>query len=304
MTLLLEQLLNGLQYGVMLFLMAAGLTLVFGIMGLINLAHGSLYMVGAFAAAWTGGQTGSFILALLAGLAAAAATGIVMQELVLRHLYRRTHLDQVLATFGLIMFCNESIAILFGRQPLRALLPAALAGSVNVVPGVPYPTYRLMIIAVGLAAAGFLYWLINLTRTGMRVRAGAADRDTAGALGVRIDLLNSFVFLLGALLAGLAGALVGPLLSVEIGMGERILITTFVVIVIGGVGSVRGALAGALLVGLTDTLARAYLPEALRLVMAGSDADSLGAGMASMMVFLLMAVVLLWRPGGLFPAHA
>jgi branched-chain amino acid transport system permease protein len=302
MMLFAEQILNGLQYGVMLFLTAAGLTLVFGIMGLINLAHGSLYMVGAFAAAFVGVWRGSFVLALLAGLGAAAATGAVMQGVVLRHLYRRSHLDQVLATFGLIMVSNEAIALLFGRQPLQAPMPAALSGSLRLG-GVPYPAYRVLIIAVGLAAAGFLAWLIGRTRTGMRVRAGAADREIAGALGVRIGWLDGQVFILGALLAGLAGALAGPLLSVEIGMGERVLITTFVVIVIGGIGSVRGAMAGALLVGLADTLARAYLPDVLRLVMAGPDADALGGGLASMAVFLLMALVLLVRPRGLFPAH-
>jgi branched-chain amino acid transport system permease protein len=302
MTLLLEQLLNGLQYGVTLFLMAAGLTLVFGIMGLINLAHGSLYMIGAFAAAVVSAQTGSFVLGLLAGLVASALAGLVMQRLVLRHLHDRPHLDQVLATFGLIMICNEGTAILFGRQPLQAMLPQAFSGTIAVL-GVPYPSYRLLLIAAGLAAALGLYLLISRTRTGMRLRAGATDRAMAGALGVRIGRLDAAVFVLGALLAGLAGALVGPLLSVEIGMGERILIVTFVVIVIGGVGSVRGALAGALLVGVTDTLARAYLPDVLGLVMSDSNADSLGGGIASMAVFLLMAVVLLWRPRGLFPAH-
>jgi branched-chain amino acid transport system permease protein len=301
--LLAEQLLNGLQLGVMLFLLAAGLTLVFGIMGLINLAHGSLYMIGAFAAAWVQGRTGSFLLAVPAGLAAAALTGMAMEALVLRKLYARDHMDQVLATFGLIMFFNELMAIMFGRQPLLSSLPAWLSGSVEFIPGVPYPIFRLLIIAVGVLVALGLYVLITRTRIGMLVRAGATHRDMVRALGVDIVLLYTFIFGLGALLAGLAGVLTAPLLSVQVGMGDRILITTFVVIVVGGVGSVRGALAGALLVGMVDTLTRAFLPGLLRQVMVPTDADALGAGLGSMAVFILMAVVLLVRPRGLFPAH-
>ena len=303
MTLLLEQLLNGLQFGVMLFLLAAGLTLVFGVMGLINLAHGSLYMIGAYAAAWTQQQTGSFLAGIAAGLTAAAVLGMALEVAILRRLYSRDHLDQVLATFGVILFANEAVAMLFGRQPLMAGPPPWLMGAVEIVPGVPYPAYRLAIIATGLAVAAGLYALIAHTRIGMLVRAGATHRELVGALGVRIGLLFTCVFGLGALLAGLAGALTGPLLSVQVGMGERILITTFVVIVIGGLGSVRGALAGALLVGMVDTLSRAFLPTTLRAVMPAADADALGAGLSSMAIFILMAIVLLWRPRGLFPAH-
>ncbi len=303
MTLLLEQLLNGLQFGVMLFLLAAGLTLVFGIMGLVNLAHGSLYMVGAFAAAWTQGRTGSFGLAVLAGLTAAALTGAAIEATVLRRLYARDHLDQVLATFGMIMFFNEAMAMLFGRQPLLASLPNLLSGSVEIVPGVPYPVYRLAIIVVGIAIAGGLYLLINRTRLGMLVRAGATHREIVRALGVNIALLYTAVFGLGALLAGLAGALTGPLLSVQVGMGDRILITTFVVIVIGGIGSVRGALIGAMLVGMVDTMTRAFLPTMLKTIMVATNADAIGGGISSMAIFILMAIVLLVRPRGLFPAH-
>jgi branched-chain amino acid transport system permease protein len=302
MTLLLEQLLNGLQLGVMLFLLAAGLTLVFGIMGLVNLAHGSLYMVGAFAAAWTQGRTGSFGLAVLAGLSAAGVTGAVIEATVLRRLYARDHLDQVLATFGMIMFFNEAMAMLFGRQPLLASLPQLLGGSVEIIPGVPYPVYRLAIIVAGIAVAGGLYVLINRTRIGMLVRAGATHREMVRALGVNVPLLYTAIFGLGALLAGLAGALTGPLLSVQVGMGDRILITTFVVIIIGGVGSVRGALIGALLVGMVDTLTRAFLPTLLKMIMLATDADAIGAGLSSMAIFILMAIVLLARPRGLFPA--
>jgi branched-chain amino acid transport system permease protein len=302
--LLLEQLLNGVQLGVMLFLLAAGLTLVFGIMGVINLAHGSLYMIGAFVAAWVAAETGSVLLALLAGLAAAGATGMVIEFVVLRRLYARDHLDQVLATFGLILFFNQAMVILFGRQPLFVALPEFLSGAVEILPGVPYPMYRLLIIVCGLLVAVGLWLLIQKTRIGMLVRAGATHREMVRALGVDIRMLYTLVFGLGALLAGFAGVMAGPIYSVNVGMGEQILILTFVVVVIGGVGSVRGAMYGALLVGLVDTMLRAYLPGLLRAVMDASQADMLGAGLASMGVYLLMALVLLLKPRGLFPAHA
>ncbi|MCU4178157.1 branched-chain amino acid ABC transporter permease [Bosea sp. BH3] len=303
MTLVLEQLLNGLQFGVMLFLLAAGLTLIFGIMGVINLAHGSLYMVGAYASAFVAAQTGSVWLALLGGLAAAAIIGMVMELVVLRRLYARDHLDQVLATFALILIFNQSVTLLFGRQPLFVSVPPALNGSVQLLPGLTYPVYRLAIIAVGLLVALGLYLLINRTRIGMLVRAGATHREMVRALGVDIRLLYTAVFGLGALLAGLAGLMAGPILAVQVGMGEQILIMTFVVVVIGGVGSIRGAFFGALIVGLVDTSLRAFMPGLLRQVMAGPEADALGAGLASMGIYLLMAIVLLVRPKGLFPAH-
>ena len=303
MTLLLEQMLNGLQFGVMLFLLAAGLTLVFGVMGLINLAHSSLYMIGAFGAAWAGSRGVAFPLALLAGAGAAAVTGLVIEVAVLKRLYARDHMDQVLATFGMILFFNEAMAMLFGRQPLMAAVPGFLSGSVELIPRVPYPIYRLAIIAVGIAVAGLLYYLISHTRAGMLVRAGATHREMVRALGVDIGLLTSGVFALGAALAGLAGAMTGPLLSVQVGMGDRILITTFVVIVVGGIGSVRGALAGSLLVGMVDTVARAFLPGVLKSVMVATEADAIGAGLSSMAIFILMAAVLLIRPRGLFPSH-
>jgi branched-chain amino acid transport system permease protein len=304
MALLLEQLLNGVQLGVMLFLLAAGLTLVFGIMGVINLAHGSLYMVGAFASAFVAAQTGSFLLALLAGLGAAALCGMAVEYVVLRRLYARDHLDQVLATFGLILFFNQGMVLLFGRQPLFVDIPPLLQGAVEIIPGVPYPAYRIAIIGVGLLVGLGLWFLLQKTRVGMLVRAGATHRDMVRALGVDVRLLYTLVFGLGALLAGLAGLMAGPVFSVQVGMGEQILIQTFVVIVIGGLGSVRGAVAGALVVGLVDTLLRAFLPSALRTVMQGADADALAAGLASMGIYVLMALVLLVRPRGLFPAHA
>ncbi|HWK47689.1 MAG TPA: branched-chain amino acid ABC transporter permease [Stellaceae bacterium] len=303
MLLIVEQLLNGLQFGVMLFLLAAGLTLVFGIMGLINLAHGSLYMIGAFAAAAVGRLTGSFILALLGGVTAAALAGLAIEWLVLRRLYQRDHLDQVLATYGLILFFNEATTMLFGRQPLFADVPAALGGSIEFIPGIPYPVYRLAILLVGGLVAALLYGLIARTRIGMLVRAGTTDREMLRALGVDVRLLYTAVFTLGALLAGLAGAMAGPIFSVQVGMGEPVLIQTFVVIIIGGVGSIRGAMAGALLVGLVDTMTRAFLPGLLRSMMPLSEADALGGGVSSIAVYVLMAGILLWRPRGLLPAH-
>ncbi len=302
MLLFLEQLLNGLQLGVMLFLMAAGLTLVFGIMRLINLAHGSMYMVGAYIAASVSQWTGSFFLGALAALPAAALTGLLVELVVLRHLYERDHLDQVLATFALVMFFNELIVVIWGRQPLFMDVPPILSGSVEIIPGIPYPVYRLAIMGVGLLICVLLYFLISYTRLGMQIRAGSSHREMAGAIGINIHLLYSLVFALGAMLAGLAGLMAGPILAVESGMGESILIVTFVVIVIGGVGSIRGALAGALLVGMVDTLGRAYLPTLFGLVMSPADAGTVGAGLASMVIYLLMAMVLIVRPRGLFPA--
>jgi branched-chain amino acid transport system permease protein len=252
----------------------------------------------------TAAQTGSFLLALVAGLAAAGVLGMVIEFVVLRRLYARDHLDQVLATFGLILFFNQSIILIFGRQPMFVNIPPAFQGAVELLPGVPYPIYRLVIIAVGILVALGLWVLITRTRIGMLVRAGATNREMVRALGVDIRLLYTVVFGLGALLAGLAGIMAGPLTSVQVGMGEQILILTFVVVVIGGVGSIRGAMFGALLVGLVDTLLRAYMPGLLRGMMDASQADMLGAGIASMGVYLLMALVLLLKPRGLFPAHA
>ncbi len=303
MTLVLEQLLNGIQFGIMLFLMAAGLTLIFGIMNVINLAHGSLYMIGAYGAALVAAQTGSFLLAVPAGLLAAAVSGLIIEFVVIRKLYDRDHLQQVLATFGLILFINEGATILFGRTPLFVGMPPFLAGSVEIIPGIPYPTYRIAIMVVGLLVALGLYLLVNKTRIGMLVRAGSTHREMVRALGVDIRLLYTVVFGLGALLAGLAGLMAGPLLAVQVGMGEQILILTFVVVVIGGLGSVRGAFYGALIVGVTDTLLRAFLPGMLKTVMNASEADALGAGLSSMGIYLVMALVLLIRPQGLFHAQ-
>ncbi len=303
MSLVIEQTLNGVQLSAMLFLLAAGLTLVFGIMGVINLAHGSLYMIGAYASAWTAAATGSFLLAVLAGVAAAGCVGMVLEFLVLRRLYASDHVDQVLATFGLVLFFNQAMALLFGRQPLFVTLPGWLSGTVMVAPGVPYPVFRLLIIVTVVVVAALMWVFISHTRIGMLVRAGATSRDMVRAMGVPIRGLYTLVFGLGAALAGLAGLLAGPIYAVQVGMGEQILISTFVVIVIGGVGSIRGALIGALLVGGMDTLLRAVVPGLLQMMMQGPDADALAGGIASMGIYLVMASVLLVRPRGLFPAH-
>ncbi len=304
MLLLIEQVLNGLQYGVMLFLMAAGLTLVFGVMGLINLAHGSLYMVGAFAAAAVAGATGSFLLALAAALAAAAAAGAIVELTVIRRLYDRDHLDQVLATFALILIFSEGTRYFFGSFPLYLDIPAYLSGPVTLPGGILYPTYRLALIGVGLLVSLGLYLLIARTRLGVRIRAGAQDREMIAALGVDISKLYTLVFALGAALAGLAGALVGAIQSVQVGMGEPVLIVAFVVIVIGGIGSVKGAFVGALMVGLTDRLGGLFLPAIFRLFMDGSAAQATGSALASMLIYILMAGVLIWRPQGLYGARA
>ena len=303
MMLFLEQMLNGLQFGVMLFLLAAGLTLIFGIMGVINLAHGSIYMIGAYAGTYVAAETNSFFLGVPAALAAAAIAGVAIEFLVVRRLYKRDHLDQVLATFAIIMIANQTITLLFGRQPLFVSMPSLLDGSLEILPGLFYPVYRLAIIFVGLMVALGLYLLINKTRVGMLVRAGSTNRDMVRALGVDVRLLYTAVFGLGALLAGLAGFMAGPIMAVQVGMGEQILITTFVVVVIGGVGSIRGAFFASLLLGLVDTMLRAYLPPLLRKVMEGAEADALGAGISSMGIYLLMAIVLLIRPKGLFYAN-
>ena len=301
--LLLEQTFNGLQFGVMLFLMAAGLTLVFGIMDMVNLAHGSLYMVGAYIATTFTQWTDSFVLGILLAVPATALVGIVVEIVVLRTLYARDHLDQVLATFGLILFFNELVRIIWGPAALFSDIPAFLQGQVEIIPGAPYPAYRLAIIGVGLAVALALYLIVSRTRMGMLIRAGASNREMAGALGVNIKLLFTLVFGLGAAFAGLAGMMTGPITTVEPGMGDPILILAFVVIIIGGIGSVRGAFVAAILVGLVDTIGRAFLPQFFRLFVADSTADAVGPAVASMLIYILMAAVLFFRPQGLFPAR-
>jgi branched-chain amino acid transport system permease protein len=302
LALVLEQLLNGVQFGLMLFLMSAGLTLVFGVMGLINLAHGSLYMIGAFLCAAIAGVTGNFWLGLMAGVAAAAAAGALIEIVVIRRLYARDHLDQVLATFALILILSEGVRMIFGPFPLYLNVPDILRGTVQLGI-VDYSRYRLALIGFGLAVALGLWVLIAKTRLGIQIRAGESDREMIAALGVNIRALYTIVFALGAALAGLAGALVGAIQSVQVGMGEPVLILAFVVIVIGGIGSIKGAMVGALLVGVIDTMGRFLLPRIFATFMDTSQAMGIGAALASMLIYLLMALVLIFRPKGLFPAH-
>ena len=300
--LLAEQILNGLQFGIMLFLMSAGLTLIFGVMGLINLAHGSLYMIGAFVAATVSGMTGSFLLALFASLIASAAAGALVELLVIRRLYEKDHLDQVLATFALILIFSEGTRWVFGSFPLFLDIPAYLSGPVILPGDIQYPLYRLALIVAGLSVALGLGIMITKTRLGIKIRAGENDREMIAALGVNISGLYTLIFALGAALAGLAGALVGAIQSVQVGMGEPVLILAFVVIVIGGIGSIKGALIGALLVGMTDKLGGIFLPELLKLVMEPSIATSVGSSLSSMAIYILMGAILVWRPTGLFGA--
>ncbi len=300
--LVLTQLLNGLQLGVLLFLLAAGLTLVFGIMNFVNLAHGSLYMLGAYFAAATANATGSFLIAALVAVPGTMLAGMLIERIALSGLYARDHLDQVLATFGLVLFFNELVRIIWGVSPLYAQTPEWLSG-ILTFGGLFYPVYRVAIITVGLLVALFLYWLINHTRVGMLIRAGATNAEMVGALGVNIRLLNTLIFGLGAGLAGLAGLMAGPIFSVQSAMGEAILIQTLVVIVVGGIGSIRGAFLAALIVGVVDTMGRVFLPIAMMTVMSPSFAQAAGPALASMMIYLLMAAVLAFKPAGLFPVR-
>jgi branched-chain amino acid transport system permease protein len=295
-----EQILNGLQFGIMLFLMSAGLTLIFGVMGLINLAHGSLYMIGAFVAATVASITGSFILALAAALSAAALAGAIVEITIIRKLYNRDHLDQVLATFALILIFSEGTRWVFGSFPLYLNVPSYLQGALTLPGGIQYPLYRITLIVLGLIIGAGLGLLITKTRLGIQIRAGENDREMVSALGVNISKLYTFVFALGAALAGLAGALVGAIQSVEVGMGEPVLILAFVVIVIGGIGSIKGALIGSILVGLTDTLGGIFLPKFFGLFMDLATATNVGSSIASMAIYILMSIVLVWRPTGLF----
>ena len=302
-TLFLVQILNGLQLGVLLFLIAAGLTLVFGVMDFINLAHGVQYMLGAYLAVIFYGLVGNFFLALVLALAASLFFGLLLEFLVFRHLYDRDHLDQVIATFGIILFLNHAVRVVWGAAPLTLPMPEFFSGSIVLMPGLLYPVWRLVIIASGLAIAAGLYVLVTYTRVGMLVRAGATNAPMVSALGVNIRRLFMIVFGFGTMLAGFAGIMIAPILSVEPGMGDTILILAFVVIVIGGIGSIRGAFIAALLIGLVDTLGRSFSVDILRLMMGPSPARMAGPAIASMLIYVLMAVVLYVRPAGLFPAR-
>jgi branched-chain amino acid transport system permease protein len=297
-----EQTINGIQLGMLLFLLAAGLTLIFGIMDLVNLAHGSLYMLGAYFAATFADATDSFVLGAILGLAATFVAGVVLEVIAIRPLYGRNHLDHVLGTFGILIFFNDLVRLIWGPGGMTLSLPSEMLNAVEVLPGVFYPVYRLVIIAVTLTVALLLYFTVMRTRLGMLIRAGASNREMVGALGINIKLLYTLVFGLGAALAGFAGLMQAPILTVQIGMGENILILAFVVIIIGGVGSIRGAFVAAILVGLIDTIGRAFVPDMLRSVLSASSASTLGPALASMLIYLLMAGILVFRPEGLFPA--
>jgi branched-chain amino acid transport system permease protein len=301
MLLFIEQCLNGLQFGLLLFLLAAGLTLIFGIMDLVNLAHGSLYMIGAYFAATFVALTGSFVGGAVLALVATLLVGMAVEVIAMRRLYGRDHLDHVLGTFGLILFFNELVRLIWGPAGLSISLPSWLLTAVQILPGVYYPTYRISIIVIAFAVALFLYVLVMRTRIGMLIRAGASNREMVGALGINIKLLYTLLFGLGAALAGLAGLMQAPILTVQIGMGENILILAFVVIIIGGIGSIRGAFIAAILVGLIDTLGRAFLPDLLRMGLSATAASTAGPALSSMLIYLMMAIVLVLRPEGLFP---
>ena len=297
---LLLQVLNGVQLGLLMFLLAAGLTLTFGIMDLVNLAHGSLYMMGAYIAWTLIGWTDSFVLGALLALPATFLLGVVVEATVMRRLYARDHLDQVLATFGLILFFNELVRAVWGPAGKSIAVPAFLARTVEILPGVPYPAYRFAIIVTGAAVAALLAWLVARTRLGMLIRAGASNRRMIGALGVNIELLFSLVFGLGAVFAGLAGLMAAPLSSVKIGMGDDILIVAFVIIVIGGIGSIKGAFVAAMVVGQIDIIGRAFLPDLLKTFLSNSAASSAAPAISQVLVYIVMAGVLDWRPTGLF----
>ncbi|MEM6761985.1 MAG: branched-chain amino acid ABC transporter permease [Pseudomonadota bacterium] len=301
-TLLLIQLLNGLQYGILLFLIAAGLTLVFGVMGFINLAHGVQYMVGAYLTYLFYTITGNFFAALVLGLIAALIFGLVLEFVIFRHLYDRPHLDQVLATFAIIIFLNEAVKAIFGPAPLTLPPPDILSASFQLTDTLRYPVYRVAVMVVGLLVALGLYLVVTRTKVGMLIRAGASNAPMVSALGVDIRRLFMFVFGFGAMLAGFAGAMTAPIFAIEPGMGDSLLIVAFVVIIIGGVGSVRGAFIAALLVGLIDTLGRTMMVDGLRLALDPSAANQIGPALSSMLIYVLMAAVLFFRPEGLFPA--
>ena len=297
-----EQLLNGAGYGLMLFLIAAGLTLVFGVMDVLNLSHGSLFMVGAYVAAQVHVQSGSFALAVGVAVVVTAAVAALLEVTLMRRLYGRDHLAQVLATFGVILVADDAVKMIWGPSPVMASAPAALAGPVELFAGLPYPSYRLLVLGAGVLVALLLYLLVNHSRVGMLVRAGASNRWMAELMGVRVTRIFSGIFVLGAALAALAGALMGPLVAVQVGMGESILIPALVVIVIGGIGSVHGALYAGIIVGMVDTLGRTFLPMLIRVFADREVANAAGPALASMLIYLLMAVILAWRPQGLFPA--
>jgi len=294
------QVLNGLQLGVLLFLLAAGLTLVFGIMDFINLAHGAFYMLGAFICATLALWLDSFLLAVLLAVPITFVIGVVVELGIARQLYQADHLEQILATFGLILIADTLVQMIWGPEGLTFALPEILNGQVSLFYDVEFPVYRILIISVGLLVALALYLVVSHTRMGMLIRAGASNRRMVQALGVDIRMLFTLVFAAGAAMAGLAGLMIAPITEASIGMGNEILIVAFVVIVIGGIGSVQGAFLGAMLVGLIDTLGRSFLDDFLRLFLSHQAAETSAPAISAMLIYILMAVILTFRPQGLF----
>jgi len=299
-TLFLIQLLNGLQYGILLFLLAAGLTLIFGIMDFINLAHGSFYMLGAYFCATLVQITDSFLFSVIAAFAGVFVVGLIIEQLLVRRLYLHEHLSQVLATVGLIFIFDAAVQYIWGVEGMAIPVPEALRGQF-VLGFLIFPSYRLVIIVAGLVVAVGLYVLIVKTRLGMLIRAGASNRTMVSALGVDINRLYWIVFALGAGLAGLAGMLIAPITQATVGMGNQIIITALVVVIVGGIGSVQGAFYAALIIGLIDSLGRSYLDDFLELFMSTTYAETAAPALSAMLIYIIMAVVLVIRPEGLFP---
>ncbi len=277
------QILNSVQYGLLLFLVASGLTLIFGIMGVINLAHGSFYMIGAYLAFSLVQRTGSLWTALPLGIVLAAALGLLLEKLLISRLYRRDHLYQVLLTFGLILVFEEMRSILVGDDVHGVAIPALLDASLPLTATLSYPVYRLFISGVCLVLAALMYVIIQRTRLGMMIRAGASNAEMTQALGINIRWMYALVFAAGVALAVFAGMIAAPVSSVFPGMGNQVLIICFVIVVIGGIGSLKGALVASLLIGFVDTFGKVLAPE-----------------LAGVAVYLLMAIVLLFRPAGLY----
>ena len=298
--LLISQLMNGLQLGLLLFLLASGLTLIFGIMDFINLSHGSFYMVGAYFCGTIVAYSGSFVLGVIFGLCGVFVVGAIVEWVIVRKLYLSDHLDHVLVTFGLILIFDTLVHMIWGASGMAIPLPASLNGQITLG-SVELPTYRLVIIIAGLLVAAALYFLVPKTRLGMLIRAGASNRTMVEALGVNINRLFLIVFALGAAMAGLAGMLIAPITEASIGMGNDIIIIAFVVVIVGGIGSVKGAFFAALIIGLIDTLSRSYLDVLLNLVMPVNYAETAAPALSAMLVYVLMATVLAFRPQGLFP---
>ena len=298
--LLITQLMNGLQMGLLLFLLASGLTLIFGIMDFINLSHGSFYMIGAYFCGTVVAKTGSFVTGIIVGLIGIFLVGALVEWLIARKLYRQDHLDHVLVTFGLILIFDTLVHLLWGASGMAIPLPDVLNGQL-AVGSLVLPTYRLLIIIAGLLVAAVLFILVTRTRLGMLIRAGASNRTMVEALGVNIDRLFLFVFALGAAMAGLAGMLIAPITEASIGMGNDIIIVAFVVVIVGGIGSVKGAFYAALIIGLIDTLSRSYLDQLLTFAMPDNYAETAAPALSAMLIYILMAAVLAFRPQGLFP---